>query len=331
MKKVLATLLILVFIISTLTSCVLFKTKEKKVRIGYMAGPTGMGMAKLISDNGGLENGNEKYSFKKYTDTTVAKADLAAGNIDIICLPTNEAVLYYKNIDSNSRILAINCLNSLYLVGSGLQSSPEYSLADLEGQTIYTCKNGTPRIILEYILKNAGINATISYTVDGKDVLTPADLSTLVIAGKIPNAVMPEPMVTTSILKTISNSDANKIYSVKLDLGEEWNKISDTPIAMGCIVASGDFVKSSRRLIDSFLDEYKLSIEYIGNSDNLDSAATYVVETGVIGAAPAARMALKNLGNSISYIDGANMKETLTAFYESIGISLPDDDFYYEK
>jgi hypothetical protein len=73
------------------------------------------------------------------------------------------------------------------------------------------------------------------------------------------------------------------------------------------------------------------SVEYIGNSDNLDSAANYVVETGVMAAAPAAKMALKNLGSAISYIDGENMKNSLIGFYNALGIALPSDDFYYEK
>ena len=50
-----------------------------------------------------------------------------------------------------------------------------------------------------------------------------------------------------------------------------------------------------------------------------------------MAAAPAAKMALKNLGGAISYIDGADMKNALGAFYNAIGVKLPDDDFYYEK
>ena len=94
-------------ILTALTSC-WSSEPDTKVRVGYMAGPTGMGMAKLISDNGGLENGNDKYTFTKYADTTVAKYDFANGNIDIICLPTNEAAAYFNEVDSNAKILAIN-------------------------------------------------------------------------------------------------------------------------------------------------------------------------------------------------------------------------------
>lgn len=340
MKRIIALIISLTLILTTLASCNLWQNgntppDQVKIRIGYMAGPTGMGMAKLVADNGGLENGNDKYSFTKYADTNTAKADLAAGKIDIICLPTNEAAMYYSKVDNNAKVLAVNCLNSLYLVSSAASTiSPTptgLSLSDFEGKTIYTCKNGTPRIVLEYILKEAGINATVSYEIDGKEILTPADLSAQVIAGNIPNAVMPEPIVTTVVLKTAANSDMNRIYVPVIDLADEWAKISDTPVTMGCIVASGDFVKNHEDALDAFLADYKVSVDYIGNPDNLDSAANYVVETGVMGAAPAAKMALTNLGSAISYIDGEEMKGALVAFYSAIGVALPANDFYYEK
>lgn len=337
MKKLIATILIAALTLTLLSSCSgLFNDKNNgatdeqvQIRIGYMTGPTGMGMAKLISENGGLENGNEKYSFKKYADTATAKADLAAGNIDLICLPTNEAAVYFNTVDKNAKVLAVNCLNSLYLLTSSVYMVS--SLADLEGQTVYTCKNGTPRIILQHIIDELGLNINVSYEIDGKEIVTPQDLSTCVILGSVPNAVMPEPLVTSSLL-TISKNDTPHInYTVDVNLADEWNKICDTPVTMGCVIASGSFVKNHKSSIDAFLEEYKASVDYIGDSTNLDSAANYVVETEVMAAAPAAKKALKNLGNAISYIDGSNMKVALIAFYNAIGIKLPDDDFYYEK
>jgi NitT/TauT family transport system substrate-binding protein len=294
-----------------------------------MAGPTGMGMAKLISENGGLENGNEKYSFTKYADTGAAKADLAAGKIDIICLPTNEAAVYYNTVKDDVQILAVNCLNSLYLLTSG--PSMVESLKDLEGQTVYTCKNGTPRAVLTHIVESLGLDITISYEVDGKEILTPADLSALVCIGAIPNAVMPEPLVTSALLTIAKNDNPFVQYTVDVDMTDEWAKISETPVTMGCIIASDKIIASAKPSVDAFLAEYKASVDFIGNLENIDSAANYVVETGVMAAAPAAKKALKNLGDAISYLDGSEMKAALEAFYKAIGVALPDSDFYYEK
>ena len=338
MKKLIATIVSLVLITTLLASCTLFPSENsggeneldevKKIRIGYMQGPTGMGMAKLVADNGGLDNGNEKYSFTKYADTNMAKGDLAGGKIDIICLPTNEAANYYTKTDDNIVVLAINCLNSLYLLTSG--ETKVSSLSDLEGQTVYTCKNGTPRIVLEYLIAERGLDIKVSYEIDDKVILTPDNLSTCLVDGSIPNAVIPEPLVTSSLLSIAKNGNESISYTVDIDLADEWSKISDTPIAMGCIVANADFVKNNPKTIEAFLGEYKASVDYIGNPDNLDSASNYVVKTGVMGAAPAAKKALSNLGDAIKYIDGSDMKSTLVSFFEAIGVAVPDDEFFYE-
>lgn len=295
-----------------------------KIKIGFMAGPTGMGMAKLIHDNGGTA-GNEKYEFVSYTDTALAKADLTKGDVDVICIPTNEALAYYKTVDSNVRMLAINCLNSLYVISN--ESNAPASLAELEGKTVYTCKNGTPKIILDYIINSLGLNITVSTSIDGKEIVKPADVSAQVVAGNLPYAVIPEPLITSSILQ-------NKDYKVVIDLADEWAKIptlENTPIAMGCIITTQDFIDKNRSALNTFLSEYKASIEYVSNAQNLENAANYVAEAKIMGAAAPAKKALANLGDAISYIDGSAMKTNLNAFYQAIGMSAPDDKFYYAK
>ena len=322
MKKIIALLLILVFASSMLFSCK--EDETTKIKVGYLSGPTGMGMAKLIHDNGGVE-GNDKYEFVSYTDSSLAKADLTKGAVDIICLPTNEALAYYNTVDSNVRMLAVNCLNSLYVI-SNQQNAPA-SLADLEGQTIYTCKNGTPKIILDYIIAALDLDITVSTSINGKEMLKPAEVSAQAIAGALPYAVIPEPIITSVMLQ-------NKDYKVAVDLADEWAKIpalSNTPVAMGCIVTTKDFIDENKASLDSFLAEYKTSIEFVSNKENLETAAEYVAEAKIMAAAPAAKKALANLGDAIAYIDGADMKTTLNTFYQAIGMPAPKDEFYYAK
>lgn len=323
MKKIIALLLLTAILTLSLASC--FPAESAKLRVGYLTGPTGMGMAKLIVDNSGEDT---KYEFTKYTDSTLAQADLLAGKIDIICLPTNEAAMLYSKAESNKPVvLAVNCLNSLYLLTD--KNTTVTSLKDFEGQTVYTCKNGTPRKVLEYIVKSQGLNIEISYTYNNEEIAKPQDLSALVTAGKLPNAVMPEPLVTSTLLAIQKGGNPDISYSIDVNMTEEWAKISDTPVVMGCIVASSDTKNNAG--LDSFLEEYKASVEFISNPDNIDSAANYVVETGIMGAVPAAKKALTNLGSAISYIDGADMKAALISFYNAIGVTLPDEEFYYEK
>jgi len=325
MKEIIALLITLTLILSALAACTPeTEANETQIRVGYMSGPTGMGMAKLIHDNGGMD-GNDSYAFTSYTDTALAKADLTKGNIDIICLPTNEALAYYNAYDKNLRVLAVNCLNSLYLISDAEHTAS--SLLDLEGQTVYTCQNGTPRIILTYIIEALGLDIEVSYTIDDKIMTTPADVRTQVIAGALPYAVIPEPIVTAATLK-------NAEYSVDIDLADEWAKIpqlANTPVTMGCIVSSEKFISKNPELLKKFLEEYEASVSYVGNPENLENAANFVAEAKIMDAAPAAKKALANLGTAISYIDGAEMKSALKAFYKALGMALPTDDFYYEK
>jgi len=336
MKKFLATLLILTLALLSFTACFRTSAPSKNngtgdnaddnttLRIGYMSGPTGMGMAKLIHDNGGA-NGNDKYSFFSYTDSSLAKADLTKGEIDVICIPTNEALAYYNTVDKNTRVLAINCLNSLYLISDGNHNAT--SLADLEGETIYTCMNGTPRIILNYIIDALGLDIKVSYSINDTDMKTPAEVNAQVIAGNLPYAVIPEPIVTAA-------TSANTSYSIDINLADEWAKIpslKDTPVTMGCIVANQNFITAHPTVIENFLAEYEASVSYVGNIKNIENASKFVAEAKIIAAAPAAKKAIANLGDAIAYIDGAEMKSALEAFYTAIGMSLPADEFYYEK
>ena len=343
MKKILALILIISSLTLSFTSCTLLKgilnpkeeSEETIIRIAYMNGPTGMGMAKLIHDNGGVE-GNTKYKFIKYSDASLATADLVAGNIDLACIPTNTAATLY-NKSGKVNVLALNCLNSLFIM---TKTGTEINdISDLEGKTIYTIKNGTPAVILRHLLEASGINATVRTTIgegdDEKEISAPTDLAPLLIAGKIDIALVPEPVATAAPLK-IASQNKDYTYSVAIDLTDAWSKISNSPVAMGCVIANKDFVTNNKSLINSFLDEYEKSIEYISDSANLDNAAQLIVDAGVLDAVPAAKKSLNNLGDAIAYREGQEMRKILVDFYNAIGVKLiggklPDDGFYYEK
>ncbi len=343
MKKLLALILVIASLTLSLASCTLIfgshGTEDDEngtvIRIAYMNGPTGMGMAKLIHDNGGIE-GNEKYQFIKYSDAALATADLKDGKVDMACIPTNTAATLYNKF-GNVNVLALNCLNSLYVMTkSGVEIN---SVNDLEGKTIYTIQNGTPAVILRHLLAESNVNATVKTTIgegeNEKVIAAPTDLAPLLIAGKVEIALVPEPVATAAPLK-IASQNKDYTYTVAINLTDAWSEISESPVAMGCIIGNKDFVANNKACVDSFLAEYKQSIEYISSSENLDTAAQYVVDAGVLDAVPAAKKSLVNLGGAIAYRDGADMKSILVDFYNAIGANLiggklPDDEFYYEK
>ena len=341
MKKLLALLLLLTLFTTSLTSCDFFKKddddgKTIKINVGFMEGPTGMGMAKLINDSEALADA-KKYTFTKFKDVKDATAALMAGTIDVACLPTNNAATIYNTKNGAVQVLAINCLNSLFLMTkTGTTIS---SFAELEGKTIYTISNGTPKVILEHALAEMNVNATIATKVvingNEKDLTQPSDLASALVTGAVDIALVPEPVATAAPLQ-IKSQNKDYTYTVAMDLSSVWAEISATPVAMGCIVGRTDFVNSNKEAINTFLNEYKASIEYISNKDNIDDSADLIVKATVLGAVPAAKKSLTNLIDQIAYKDGAEMRSILQAFYSSInanliGGKLPDDSFYYQK
>ena len=197
------------------------------------------------------------------------------------------------------------------------------SIDDLSGQTVYYGEpTSTTGPILKYILEQNGIEANL-------EVLATNELvGEKVAAGEVSIAVLPEPKATVSI-NTAKKS--GNIYSVALNISEEWSKVSDRPLTMGCIIVKKDFANNNKKALDEFLAEYKASIAYVNKEDNLESAAEMIVNAGILPNAVVAKSALGNLYGSIVYIDGDGMKEALESFYTAIGIDLPDDSFYYEK
>ena len=272
-----------------------------------------MGMAKLMEDN---KNSADKYTFEIYNAPTTATSDLLNGTLDMLCLPTNTAAtLASKNPDTITAI-AINCLGSLYLMTDA--STTVTSISDLDGKTIYaSVPSSTTGPIIEYILKENGVSANVEFEADHDALVSK------VVKGEAPIVVLPEPKATAALLQSQG-------YAIDLNLSTEWDKVSDEPLTMGCIVVRNDFLAEHKSVVDRFLEEYEDSIEFIGDEENLDVAAEMIYNNAVLPQLPIAKKSLKNLYGSIVYIDGDDMKDALIGFYTAIGQALPGDDFYYE-
>ena len=129
----------------------------------------GFGQLSINAVAGGLD-GNDSYKFTKYTAPNLAMTDLKAGNIDIACVSTEVAAQFY-NDGADIQVLAINCLNSLCLLTN--DNVTINSIYDLEGKTVYSTMQGTPKLIFKALLDAYGVNATISHVIgEGDNALT---------------------------------------------------------------------------------------------------------------------------------------------------------------
>lgn len=327
MKKIIA-LLTLIMLLTTVFACT--PADDTQIKVGFLAGPTGIGMAKMINDYGG-EPASEQYDFIKYTAPNTAMTDLKEGNIDLACVSTEVAAKFF-NEGADIQVLAINCLNSICLMTN--DNVEIDSISDLEGKIIYTSNQGTPKLIFKALLDAYGVNATIAHTIgEGDGAITinsPDQIAPVIVQNKADIILTPVHIAYNAI------ANPKTQHKVTLDIDTLWDAKFDTPIAMGCLVARRDFVKDHPRAVEAFLNEYKASIEYMSDTANIGSAAEYVVNSTVLPNLEPAKGALTELKDGIRYIDGKEMKDLLVGIYKVFGVNviggkLPDDSFYYEK
>ena len=291
------------------------------VRVAGMTGPTSIGMVKVISDSAsGTAKGN-------YNFTIAGSADeisplLIKGELDIAAVPANLASVLYNKTEGKIKLLAINNLGVLYLLGKNAEIS---TVEDLKGKTIYaTGKNATPEYSLKYVLKANGIDPENDVTIEFKS--EPAEIVALLKESESGIAMLPQPYVT--VAKTQVEG-----LEVMLDLGAEWKKVDpESETVTGVIVARSEFIENNPEAIATFLEEYTASCEFV--NANVEEAAVMVEEAGIFKAA-IAKQAIPFC--NVTGTTGEEMIPVVNGYLNvlfeqnpgSVGGKLPADDFYY--
>ena len=292
----------------------------EKANIYTIKGPTGMGMAELITSD---KNDDEQ----DYNVTVVAApeeitAAIINGDADIAACPVNLASVLYNKTNGGVKILALNTLGVTYIVTNGVEIN---SIEDLRGKTIISAGQGaTPEYILNKLLTDSGMTV-------GEDVYVEfrtehADVASLIATGMADIVLLPEPNVTSTLAQ-------NPDLKVALDLTEVWEEKYGTELVQGCVIARAEFADNYPGTVNDFLDDYADSVEFINGAT--DEAAQMIVDAGIIPKAPIAKKAIAT--SHIVFITGENMKslvkENLQVLFnanpKSVGGTLPDDNFYY--
>ena len=297
--------------------------EKTAVNIAVLKGPTAFGAVKLMEDN---EAGTTKnsYNFSMSTSPEEIVSKITTGEVDIAAAPANLAATLYQKTKGKIKLAAVNTLGVLYILEKG---DSIQSVADLKGKTIYATGQGaTPEYSLDYILLQNEIDPESDVTIEWKS--EHSELATLVAAGEADIALLPEPFVTQVLSK---NADIR----IALDLTKEWKSAgTGSELITGAMIAGSAFVDENKDAFDSFLEEYKASVDYV-NANVADSAAL-IEKFGIISAAVAEK-AIPNC--NIVYIDGADMKTYAADYFsvlfnadpKSVGGALPDDNLYYQK
>lgn len=319
--------LIIILSVMAFAACADNKVQNEPVtiKVATLKGPTGMGMVKMMEDSEKNE-GNINYEFVVSGAPDELAGKVINGEVDIAALPTNLASVIYKRTEGKIQLAAVNTMGVLYILEKGNEIN---SIADLKGKKIYASgKGATPDYVLRYVLKKNGIDPEKDVEIDF--TMQHADLSAMVAAGDAEIALLPQPHVTTALMK-------NKDVRIALDMTKEWEKISgdESKLAMGCIVVQKDFAEKHKEALDKFLQEYKDSVEWV-NANNAD-AGVLVEKHGIIPKAKLAEMAIPKC--NIVFVDANESKDMLDGFYKilfdfnpkSVGGELPGEEFYYIK
>ena len=119
--------------------------------------------------------------------------------------------------------------------------------------------------------------------------------------------------------ETEGNAEAARSFTVALDLTEAWNKISDKTLVQGCMIVSNDFAAQNEGVVVSFLDSYRSSIEWMKNKDNVETAAQYAVDAGILPNAGVAKQAIPRC--NLAFLAGDDMISTVNAYFSALGIA----------
>lgn len=325
MKK-LSRILALVMAVLMVMSFAACKEKETENKaqvtpgVYTLKGPTGMGMAQMISEN----KNDAKYNFTVAASPEEITTAIVSKDADIAACPVNLASVLYNKTQGGVKILALNTLGVTYIVTNGVEVN---TLEDLRGKTIVSAGQGaTPEYIITKLLTDSGMEVGKDVFIDFKS--EHADVASLIVSGEAQVALLPEPNVTSS---TVQNPE----LKVSLDLTKEWEAKYGTKLVQGCVIARTEFVNENPEAVNAFLENYEASVEVINKAD--DNAAKMIVEAGIIPKEPIAKKAIPQ--SYITFIAGEEMKtltkENLQVLFDanskSVGGALPGDDFYYAK
>ncbi len=292
---------------------------EPPVRVWGLIGPTGMGLAPMISQ----DDGTCRFSLAAAPEELVGR--IVSGDFDIAAVPTNLAAVLYRKTEGAVRMIALNTLGVLYILqkGEGVRTA-----ADLSGRTLVTSGQGSiPEYALSYILRANGVeDLRVEYRSEHNEV------SALAASGLADLVMLPQPMVTALLRKDPG-------FRVALDVTEAFAKAAalsgreGAELSMGCMVVREGFAGERPRALEAFMRRYRESVAFVNSFPG--EAAADIVAAGILPTEEIAREAIPL--SHIVYIDGEDMRTMAAPLFEilyeadpaSVGGAVPNEAFYF--
>lgn len=290
-------------------------TPAQQTNVMVMTGPTGVGAAQMMSDK-------DAYNFTVVAGNDEVAPALAKGDVDIACIATPVAAnLYNKN--GGITVLAVNTLGVLYILD---KDGSVTDVPSLRGKTIYATGQGAnPEFVLDHVLTQNGLDPDKDVNIEW---MAAQEVTAKMLQSTDGVCMLPVPAAPALQIK-----DATA--RVALNISDEWDKISESPLVMGCVVVRNAFLQEHPELVEQFMADYEASINFMKDEANLASAAEMVAANGIAANAAIAAKAIPQC--NLIFMDGEEMRSAIQSYYEvlftanpaSIGGGNPDDDFYY--
>ena len=297
------------------------KAIDLGIKVGSLKGPTTMGLVNLMQlSEEGSKDAELDYTFDVAADPSEITAKIASGELDVALIPANAAAVLYNKTNGGISVISINTLGVLDCI-TGDESIKSFK--DLDGKTVLTTGQGaTPEYAIKYLSEVYG-------TTDIKVEFLSEATEVAAKLAEDPNqiAILPQPFATAVTLK---NDKLKKAFS----LTDEWDAAgTDSRLITGVTVVRNEYLQNHPILVETFLDELEESVN--AAAADPEKTAGLIVKYGILENDKAALKALPEC--NIVYIKGQEMKDSLSGYLqtlydaapESVGGSLPGDDFYY--
>ena len=296
--------------------------KHYDVNLSMLAGPTSVGAINMVEES---KNGESNFTINESVDGApdALVPKLVSGEADLAIIPANLAATLYNKTEGKVKVLATNSLGVLYVVTKGdVEINSIEDLANYGEEILASGKGATPEIAINKILEANGYssdNLNINYLAQANEA------AQKLIAGEAKVAILPEPMVSSVLIKA---EDAK----VAIDLNELYEKAAGYPLISSVLVGRSEYLDTID--VEKLLETFKDSIEK-AKANPEETAA--LLEKYDIMPAPVAKKAIPNL--ALEYINGDRLKEMMAKHLEDlnntnpqlIGGSIPEDDFYFTK
>ena len=295
---------------------------DAPIRIGLLNGPSAMSMVGLMES--GCPGAGCEFIIRNEPDQI--RAMMHRGELDIAFLPITMASLTY-NRGFKYQLLGVSGWGALYLIGKNLGIG---QIADLKGKTVHMMGRGmTPDLLFRYLLSIAGLEP-------GKDIElnysfpSHVELANIVRAGRAELGVLSEPMASMVMAQ---NPELVQV----LDLQAAWDSLQEQRISMPqtAVMINKTFAENNRDAVSDLEKAMSDAIEWV--RANPEESGKLIVKYGILPDEAVAALSVPRC--NFAYQSAAEVKATLIDFYslmaglnpDSIGGSLPDDDFFYTR